>query len=215
MGSTRLPEKILRPIHNKVLLEHILYRLKRLQHKATVVVATSDLKQDDAVAVFCKEHQTHCFRGSERNVLERYYLCAKQFKFDHIVRLTGDNPFTDILELDNLISLHLNSNADFSHSFSNLPIGVGTEIFTFKALEISYQEGHEAHHLEHVDEYLIENPDRFKTSLLEVPAAKNRPDIRLTVDTPEDLEKASFILRNAAADYVTTEEGIRLCLQFA
>jgi spore coat polysaccharide biosynthesis protein SpsF len=215
MGSTRLPGKILRPIHDKALLEHVLFRLGQLHHVATIVVATSATPQDDTVADFCRQHGVECFRGSEANVLERYYLCALQYGFKQIVRLTADNPFTDIDELDKLIALHLDTGSDFSHSFGALPIGVGAEIFTFAALEASYREGKKLHHLEHVDEYLLEHPERFKTTLLQVGGIKNQPQLRLTVDTPEDYRKACFIVQHAGGEYVTTEEAIELCSQFA
>ena len=71
-----------------------------------MVVATTILKKDDVIAELCLSKGIECFRGSEDNVLERYYLCAQKYNFKNIVRLTGDNPFTDIEELDNLINLH-------------------------------------------------------------------------------------------------------------
>jgi spore coat polysaccharide biosynthesis protein SpsF len=213
MGSTRLPGKILLPVHNKLLLEHILFRIKRLQHPATVVIATSTGPKDDVVEAFCQKNNVPCFRGSEQDVLARYYECAKKYEFDNVVRLTADNPFPDIEELDNLLSLHLEGH-DYSHSFENLPIGVGSEVFTFKALEQSYLKGKEPHHREHVNEYMLENPSLFNTAILDVSKAKKRHDVRMTVDTPEDMRRASFVVANATSDYVTTEEGIRLCTQF-
>lgn len=215
MGSTRLPGKILKSIHNRTLLEHVLFRLSHLEHDVRVVIATTDSARDDVVESFCAKRLVCCFRGSEGNVLERYYLCAKQYGFEQIVRLTADNPFTDIEALDQLIDLHLRSGADFSHSFRALPIGVGAEIFTFEALEASYLEAKEPHHLEHVDEYLLENSARFKTVELQIAGIKNQPDIRLTVDTEEDCQKACFIVKHAVHEPVSTEEAIRLCSQFA
>lgn len=215
MGSSRLPGKILRLIHDRTLLEHVLSRLMHLKHKARVVVATTDTEKDDVVETFCAERNVNCFRGSEGNVLERYYLCARQYGFTHIVRLTADNPFTDIEALDQLIDFQLNSGADFSHSFRTLPIGVGAEIFTMAALEASYHEGKEPHHIEHVDEYMLENPGQFKTTELRIEGVKNKPDIRLTVDTPDDYQKACYIAEHATQEMISTEEAIRLCLQFA
>jgi len=214
MGSTRLPGKILKKIGDKSLLEHILFRLCRVNHNIDVVIATSLLEKDDEVQKFCKEKSVKCFRGSEANVLQRYYLCAKENKFEHIIRLTGDNPFTDIEELDNLIELHLETYADYSRSFSSLPKGVGAEIFTFEALQKSYEYGHKENHIEHVNEYIEENENKFKISELKVVGYKNRPDVSLTVDTEEDYKKACFIVENANSEYVTTEEAIKLCLQY-
>jgi len=215
MGSTRLPGKILRVIHSKSLLDHILFRLTRLRRGVTVVIATSDQLRDDVVETFCRERGVLCFRGSEDNVLDRYYRCAIHFDFAHIVRLTADNPFTDIEELDRLIDLHLASGNDFSHSFGNLPIGVGAEVFTFSALERSSREGRKAHHIEHVDEYMIENPAYFKTGSLAVTGNKNKPAIRLTVDTEEDFWRAHYIVSESQNEYITTEESIELCSRYA
>ena len=214
MGSTRLPGKVLSQIGTKNLLEHILFRLSKLNHTVKLIIATSELNKDNAIEDFCKKNQIECFRGSELNVLERYYLCAKENKLEHIIRLTGDNPFTDIVELDNLINLHLSTNADYSRSFSSLPKGVGAEIFTFKALEKSYQYGTKENHKEHVNEYIEENEDKFNISELIVKGKKNRPEISLTVDTQDDYNKACFIVKNTTNEYIDTEEAINLCLQY-
>ncbi len=215
MGSSRLPGKILKIIGNMSLLEHIFFRLKFLRHNATVVLATSNLPQNDIVEIFCRKNNIHCFRGSEDNVLERYYLCAKYYRFDHIVRLTADNPFPDIEEIDRLIDSHLEAGSDFANSFEALPVGVGAEIFTFDALEKSYCEGKKPHHIEHVNEYMLEHPEIFKTIILDVAENKKRPDIRLTVDTEEDYRKACYIVEQSKCKFITTEEAIRLCLEFA
>lgn len=214
MGSTRLPGKVLKKIGDKNLLEHILFRLESLKHDAKVIIATSNLKKDNQLEKFCKKNDIPCFRGSEQNVLERYYLCAKENNFTHIVRLTGDNPFVDIEELDNLIDLHLDSKSDYSRSFSVLPKGVGSEIFTFEALEQNYKHGDKENHKEHVNEYIEENESKFKISELEVVKEKNKPEISLTVDTQGDYKKACFIVENSKSKYITTQEAIDLCLQY-
>jgi spore coat polysaccharide biosynthesis protein SpsF len=214
MGSSRLPEKVLKKLGSKNLLEHILFRCARLKHDVEVVIATSELQRDDAIESFCKENDIKCFRGSEQNVLERFYQCAKENSYEHIVRLTGDNPFVDAQELDRLIELHLDTKADYSRSFLSLPKGVGAEIFSYAALEKSYENGVKANHKEHVNEYIEENEDMFKISELQVDAQKNRPDISLTVDTLEDYKKASFIIESSSDEYVTTLEAIELCSQY-
>lgn len=215
MGSTRLPGKILLPIAGRPLLEHVLARLDGLRAEGTVVVATTDRQQDDVVEQFCRERGTAFFRGSESNVLERFFRCAQRYEFTQIVRLTADNPFTDIEELDRLIEFHVENGFDFSHSFKSLPIGVGAEIFTFAALETSFKEGHAAHHLEHVDEYMLENPVKFRTGQPSANAGKCRPDVRLTVDTSADYQRACFIAESSRHEHVTTQEAISLCTRFA
>ena len=214
MGSTRLPAKVLKRIGNKNLLEHILFRLSQLEQNTKIVIATTTLEKDDVIEKFCKKNSINIFRGSESNVLERYYLCAKNNNFEHIVRLTGDNPFVDIEELDNLITFHLNTKADYSRSFSSLPKGVGAEIFTFEAMKQSYILGLNSNHKEHVNEYIEENEEKFTISELKVNKEKNKPKISLTVDTLDDYKKACFIVENSKNEYISTIEAIELCLQF-
>lgn len=214
MRSSRLPGKILKEIGSRKLLAHIVWRLGLLKSDAVLVIATSSEPSDLPVQQFCESIGVNCFRGSEVNVLERYYLCALKYGFRQVVRMTGDNPFPDIEELDRLIALYEASGADCCHSFKSLPVGVGAEIFSFKALERSFKEGKSQHHLEHVDEYILEHPELFKTCELEVDKPKCRPDIRLTVDTEEDYNKACYIATHAAGEYVTTQEAIKLCSQY-
>lgn len=215
MGSTRLPGKVLRPIGGRLLLEHVLGRLKKLRHSARVVVATSDSKRDDVLAEFCAARGVDCFRGSEQDVLARYYECARERRFDHVMRLTADNPFTDTEELDRLMEFHLAGRYEYSSSLEDLPVGVGAEIFSFAALERSFREGLAPHHREHVDEYILENRASFRTGRLSVPQAKRQPKVRLTVDTPEDLRRAEFVAEHAREEWPTTEEAIALCSRFA
>lgn len=211
MGSKRLPGKILMNFEGKTLLEHILTRLTRLKNPSDIVIATSDLEQDDEVEKFCNGYgQVRCYRGDEQNVLKRYYDCATECHFDNIVRLTGDNPFPDIEELDKLIMFHEKENMDFSENFSVLPIGIGMEIMSYQALQDSMRNASLSKHFEHADEYILDNLDCYRHGTLTVPDMKNRPDIRLTVDTKQDYEKACYILRAAQTTYVTTEQAIKL-----
>ncbi len=214
MGSTRLTGKVLKKIGNKTILEHIFYRLTFLKYPVKTVLATSVEQKDDTLESFCKERGIECFRGSEKNVLERYYYCAKKYKFEHVVRLTGDNPFIDIEELNNLIELHLHIQSDYTHSRDVLPLGVGAEIFTFDAIEKSYKNGTKGNHREHVNEYITDNPLLFRIARLSVATEKRRPDIRLTVDTEEDYKKACYICENAKGEFITTQEDIALSEEY-
>ena len=213
MGSFRLPGKVLKPVGKRTLLGHILQRLKFLRHKALIIVATTDLKQDDVIEKFCRDEETNIFRGSEKNVLQRYFQCAELYKLEHIIRLTGDNPFTDIEELDRLIDLYFDTNSDFCHSFSTLPIGTGAEIFSFNALSISMEEASKEYQFEHVDEYMLEHPEKFKTSILKVSKEKHFPDIRMTVDDNKDYQKACAIMKKTnQAETASIEEAISFCM---
>jgi len=214
MGSTRLPGKVLKNIGNKTLLDHVIDALGNLNTRAKVVLATSALEKDDTIKGFCDERNLDVYRGSEEDVLERYFHCAKSYGFSHIVRLTADNPFTDTFELDRLISVHLSEGNDYTHSFGQLPLGVGSEVFTFDALERSFQEGHEPHHREHVNEYIQENPDLFKIGVLEIAEEKHSPELRLTVDTEDDYRRACQLVAGCNDVRQDTETLIRKCLAF-
>ncbi len=211
MGSTRLPGKVLRPVGHLPLLGHVIGRLAMLSHPWSVVVATSTGERDDAITQWCEQAGVATFRGSEHNVLDRYVQCARASGFDHVVRLTADNPFTDIPELQQLVQDHLAGGFDYSHSFGMMPLGVGAEIFTRAALERSHIEGVEPHHREHVNEYIHEHPDRFRIGVLAVPVDKRAPNLRLTVDTEEDWRRADRLANQALGRWLGTQEAIALC----
>jgi spore coat polysaccharide biosynthesis protein SpsF len=214
MGSTRLPGKVLLPIGDHPLLGHIVRRLTRLQNHAQIVIATSTALGDDAVAAYCRQADVSCFRGDELDVLGRYYQCAIHYGFEHVARLTGDNPFVDVEELDRLIDVHLRSGVDYTSSIAYLPIGTGAEIFTFSALSKCHSYGQMAHHREHVNEYILENKYLFSTKNLRIPADKQRPDVRLTVDTPDDYRKVCRIIEVLADDFVQTTDAIAIADRF-
>ena len=199
MGSTRLPNKVLLDLCGKPLLSYIIKGLTSLKKEYKIIVITSNLQKDNVIEEFCLENNILCFRGSENDVLDRYYQAARKYKLEHIVRLTGDNPIIDTENLNYLIEEHLKQNADYSSNKSDvgsgLPEGVGAEIFTFFALEKSWKEGKKENHREHVDEYILENQDEFK--VLFVKAKKeleNCRDLRLTIDTQADFDFVEKII---------------------
>lgn len=215
MGSSRLPGKVLRQIGDRPLLSHVVGRLEALGHAASIVVATSDLPRDDVIVTWCVSVDVACFRGSEADVLDRYLRCAETYGFSEVVRLTADNPFTDVAELDRLIDLHRDGGYDYSHSFGVLPIGVGAEIFTVDALRRSHAEGHALHHREHVNEYIPEHPESFHIGVLDVPLEKRAPDLRLTVDTEADWRLACHLAEQVRGGWLKTVEAIALCSRSA
>ena len=212
MGSTRLPGKVLLPLGDTTLLSWIVQRLRDMPWP--LVIATSNQVQDDAISRQCELMNTRCFRGSEQDVLDRYYQCAVACSFSHVIRLTGDNPCPDTEALQQLVALHLASVADYTHSFGELPVGVGAEIFKFEALQESWQEGRAAHHREHVNEFIIEQPSRFRIMKLEVAPGKHAPDLRLTIDTQGDYRRIAGCLGNGADVHIGTEALIKRCSSF-
>lgn len=210
MGSHRLPGKILMDFNGKTLLQHILDRLERAAGPVSIVIASSDQKQDDVVEIFCRKQGVCCFRGEEQNVLKRYYDCAVRYGFDTIIRMTGDNPFPDIEELDRLIAFHFKEKLDFSENFSTLPVGAGMEVISYSALKESLENASLPKHFEHPDEYILDHLTQYKHGTLSAAPEKSRTDVRLTVDTFQDYEKACYILKHAHTDHVTTLQAIEL-----
>jgi len=212
MGSARLPGKVLMKIGDRPLLGHIVTRLGRLRiPKCQTVVAASTKVRDDVIEKFCMETGVACFRGDEKNVLERYWQCILHYGFDDVVRLTADNPFIDIEELARLIELHRSSGADFSYSDTELPEGTGAEMFSRKALEQSIKRAYKENHFEHVDDYILENMDQFACRKLDLDRDKIHPELSFTVDTAEEWEKACFIAEHASDIFFSTREAI--CLE--
>ena len=129
------------------------------------------------------------FRGSENNVLERYYEAAKKNKIKNILRLTSDNPFVNIIFLEKLVEIHLKNKNDYTSSKLNLPIGIGAEIMNMKSLRLSYKFAKTKDEKEHVCDYILNNANKFKIQNLEFKYKfqKNKK-LRLTVDTEKDLK---------------------------
>lgn len=209
MGSSRMPGKVLKPFFHTTLLGWILDRLAVLPWP--VVTATSGDIRDDPIERFCKDKDALCFRGDELDVLDRYCRCARFFGFDHVVRLTGDNPFPDISILKKLIKLHISRMADYTHAFGMLPLGVGAEIFSLEALERSWREGCEAHHREHVNEFILENQRMFRVETLHIPAKLHCPKLKLTIDTLADYERVLNYFAAPPGIQVGTRELIERC----
>lgn len=209
MGSTRLPGKVLLPFGDTTLLGWILRRLCDLPWQT--VVATSSLEQDAKISDYCAQQGIECFRGSEQDVLDRYYKCATTYAFDHVIRLTADNPFPDTEELRHLVRLHIEGTYDYSHNIGKLPIGVGAEIFNMQALAKSWRDGWQPHHREHVNEFILEQKQRFRIGYLEVPINKHCPGLGLTIDTESDYQRIRTCIAELADSPISTEKLIKQC----
>ncbi|MFC1579352.1 cytidylyltransferase domain-containing protein [Thermodesulfobacteriota bacterium] len=197
-GSSRLPEKVIRDLGGIPLLSHCIRRLTKV---APVLVATSDKKEDNAIEALAVQENVRCFRGSEPDVLDRFYRAAIFFNAKYIIRATGDNPFVDAEEAKRIAECLMGSSADYVTGFEvvqgdGLPVGVGVEGFSFDALKRSWNEGHAPHHREHVNEYILENPESFSIKRLKCQAANSCSNLRLTVDTQDDFAFAQEIIQN-------------------
>lgn len=196
MGSTRLPGKVLKLVNGKSLFDYQIERLKQAREIDEIVVLTSLNALDDAIEVFCKERNILCFRGSEDNVLERYYQAALQRAPDGVVRITADCPLIDPEVVDQVVKAFRQHFPSFDYISNSLertfPRGLDVEVFSYQALEKAFKSAIRPEELEHVTVYLYHHSDLFKLKNIAHHPSLDRH--RWTVDTPEDFELVSLIL---------------------
>jgi len=196
MTSTRLPGKVLKKVQGKSLLEHQLDRLKRVVTADEIIVATTVNETDEPIVALCEQLQVIFHRGSEDDVLARYYEAAQPFKPDVVVRVTSDCPVVDPEVIDKVIQYYLNHYPHYDYVSNCLkrsyPRGMDTEVFSFKALEEAFNEATVHPDREHVTSFIQHQPNRYK--LGDVTFFQNQSNHRWTVDTEEDFELVSNII---------------------
>jgi len=192
MGSSRLPEKVLKDICGYPMLHWVVSRAVDAKLIDELIVATTIDVSDDPIVEWCMEHDIKCFRGHAFDVLDRYYQTAKNCLADVIVRLTADCPLIDPVLMDEVITVFFNKGVDFAANRlpppykRTYPIGLDIEVASFFALEKAWRQAKLSYEREHVMPYLYSVKDRFSIFVLD--AEKNYGSRRWTVDTLEDLE---------------------------
>nr|WP_294572350.1 glycosyltransferase family protein [uncultured Romboutsia sp.] len=190
VGSTRLPKKVLKNIDDKSVLNHVVARVNQSKYIDKVVIATTDLEQDYEIVKECEKIGVNYFRGSESDVLSRYYHAAKQNNADIVIRITSDCPLIDPNVIDDIVKFYLDNDYDVvTNAVSDLtkrtyPRGLDTEVFSFDKLEQAYNEANEDYHKEHVTPYIYENADKVYYYMNDIDYSK----YRWTLDTEEDFE---------------------------
>ena len=198
MGSTRLPGKILKQFYGgKTLLETLLENLHKVQG-SKVIVATSVNENNDQLEKFLTEKGELVFRGSENDVLDRFIKAAEANGVDGIVRICSDNPFMDWHGIAQLVEKAKASDADYiGFRINDKPSilthfgfwGEFVRLSALKRVAETTEEGTPAH--EHVTYHIYNHPDEYKCEWILCPDfLQGRDDIRLTIDTPEDLINA-------------------------
>lgn len=162
MASTRLPGKVLKEVEGKPLLQHMIERVSRSKLVDEFVIASSMKPEDDAIESLCNRLNIRCYRGSENDVLDRFYKCATSSGVvpDYIVRLTADCPLHDPDIIDFIVQRFLEKNVDYmTNSFEPLyEDGFDVEVFTFSALENAWQNATKKSEREHVTPYIKNSP---------------------------------------------------------
>lgn len=192
MTSSRLPGKVLMAAYKDIsMLELMIERVKRTKALDDIVIATTTNKDDDPLVNLAQKLQVSYFRGSEPDVLERVYQAHKQFQSDIVVELTGDCPLVDPDIISQTIDLYLLNDCDYTSTGTPLPhfpIGMDTQVFSFKALEKAYKFGTSENDREHVSYFISHNRDRFRLIDLPAPPKLKNTGISLTLDTKSDYE---------------------------
>jgi len=195
-GSTRLLGKVLKKIKDRIILDYVIDRLKLCKNLDEIILATTTNKKDDQIEKYAKDKKIKYFRGSEDNVLSRYYEAAKKYNIDIIIRVTSDCPLIDYEIVDQVIKKHMESKADYTSNVlkRTYPRGFDTEVFNFNVLEDANNNANKDYQKEHVTEYITEHPEKFKLINVEAKGKINRPDVRITVDTIEDFQLIEKII---------------------
>ena len=202
MASTRLPGKVMKEIVGKPMLQLLIERVQRAKRLDGVVVATTTNEQDQVIEELATKLGVDCYRGSEDDVLGRVLETAQANQADLIVELTGDSPLADPALIDEMVEFYLSNDYDYvantqmRHSLkwkeeSTFPVGSSIQVFSTDLLDRVSRMTSDPIDREHVTFFIYEHPEMFKLGAFRAEgrfSAYRRPEIRLTVDFPEDLE---------------------------
>jgi spore coat polysaccharide biosynthesis protein SpsF len=188
MGSSRLPGKVLMDISGATMLDRVVSRVRQARLLNQIVVATSTKSIDDPVVRETERLNVFSFRGSENDVLDRYYRTAQSFRADVIARVTSDCPLIEPKIIDKVTNAFLNGGLDYSSNtlVRTYPRGLDVEVFSIAALTKAWEQASKDYQRVHVTPFLYENPGLFK--LQSITSKCNYSKYRWTVDTSEDLE---------------------------
>ncbi len=210
MGSSRLPGKaLMKSDSGKPLLYYVTNQLRYCSKVKNLVIATTTNQEDDEIEKFANNNSINVFRGKEKDVLDRYFQCAKKYSFSTIVRITADCPLIDPQIVDKVIEQFFSENYDFATNTltRTFPIGTDVEVFSFSALNKAWENAQLPSEREHVTPY-FHNKENFK--IINVENDKNISNLRLTVDRIEDFELIKQILNNISINPIHLEDVLEL-----
>lgn len=191
IGSSRLPYKMMLSLHGKPLIEWVIKRVQKSKYLDDVIVAIPISEENDILEAYVKKLGVKVFRGSESNVLNRFYEAIKEESATHIVRICADNPLIDGKEIDNLIEYYKNNNCDYAYNHipkNNMyPDGLGAEIISFNLLSELNDVVVSQHHKEHCFSYIHDNSEKFIIKTFNpVDKALHHPELKFDIDTFDD-----------------------------
>jgi len=204
-GSKRLPNKVLKKIGGKSLLQIHIDRIKKAKLVDDIYIATTDNESDNVIEELAEELQVKFYRGSEDDVLDRFYQTIKNVKPNFIVRLTSDCPLIDPMLIDEVVKEAKFQNLDYYSNglVENYPDGQDIEVFKFTALEKAWKEATLKSEREHVTPYIRKNSSFYEGSLFTSNnhnLDKSYNHVRLTVDEDKDFEVIKFLINDLGLD---------------
>ena len=216
LSSTRLPGKVMLKVENEnTVLDCVINQLQNSKEIKNIVIATTNHKEDDVIVELVKRKGIKYFRGSKKDVLDRYYQCAKKFSFSEIVRITSDNPLIDYEIADTVVKYFKLNNYDyittelpFNTFHRTYPSGYTVEVFTFSALENAWKNAKLPSEREHVTPYFYKNKEIFRQTDIE--NSEDLSHFRCTVDTKYDLELIQKIYSNIKKRPILLSDVIKL-----
>jgi len=195
MTSTRLPGKVLMEVMGRPLLSYQIERLRFSNRIDEIIVATTTNKEDDPVAKLAQKEGIKSYRGSEDDVLDRYYQAAEKYGAEHIMRLTADCPLIDPEVCDQVVQCYFYSNFDYVHTGETFAEGLDCEIFSLIALKKAWKNAQQKSEREHVTLYFRNHPELFQFGKLDCNTDDSK--YRITVDQEEDYVVVKAIIENA------------------
>ena len=218
MGSNRFPGKSLKHINGIPLLERIIKLQKDTLLLDDYIVATSDLKIDDDIEVLCKSLKVKCYRGSEKNVLERFMDIINLYNPKIIVRLTGDNIFVDSDLINYCLQAYLNEIKKIKYGYigvdTGFPFGLSLEIFD-KLEFLKLKDVDNKYEKEHVTWGFKNKLNKANILKIKSPIKVNAINIRLSLDTEEDLNYILMFLKKLDKNLINPNyiNVLQLCKQ--
>ena len=196
MASSRLPGKALRHIAGEPLIKRVINRVSKVKKLSTVVVATSNSKDDDRLVEYIQSLNIEVFRGAAHDVLNRAVSCASYLGVDKFIRINGDSPFIDPELLEKGIEMWREPNLDLiSNVFPRTyPVGTSVEIIKTDSLKKILGLTADSCDREHVTRFFYRNPEKFRILNFESGRSELRK-VRLAVDTEEDLERIDWLFK--------------------
>ena len=194
MTSTRLPGKIFLEVMGRPLLSYLIEQLGHSKLLSDIIIATTVNGEDDPISGLAKQEGLKVYRGSEHDVLDRYYQAARKFEAEHIMRLTADCPLIQPDICDRLADLYTNSSCDYAHTGESFAEGVDCEVFSREAMHEAWKEAKLTSEREHVTLYFRNHPEIFRIVTLDNESDDSR--YRITVDEKEDFLVVRAILEN-------------------